>query len=262
MKSILTSLFCLLILITTGQQKATLENGTKIIVFPDKTWVYESEYSPVEIKPDSAKVFIESSSLGTIYESPDYTGETYRSFPISDKYEAIDYKGRYFIIQAEGKIGYVIEFDVKDNEKKSKSIINKIVAKARTNNQNMLIRNAKIEDINSAGGVSFSIEWLNSSTKAIKYVYFTVVPYNRVDDIQSCRISGRSSFTGKVTGPIEPENPHKISYWENAWYNNTISCIEITTVKVEYMDGSSYVYIKEIPKILDKDFKNNCKDIN
>jgi len=241
MKSILTSLFCLLILITTGQQKATLENGTKIIVFPDKTWVYESEYSPVEIKPDSAKVFIESSSLGTIYESPDYTGETYRSFPISDKYEAIDYKGRYFIIQAEGKIGYVIEFDVKDNEKKS---------------------NAKIEDINSAGGVSFSIEWLNSSTKAIKYVYFTVVPYNRVDDIQSCRISGRSSFTGKVTGPIEPENPHKISYWENAWYNNTISCIEITTVKVEYMDGSSYVYIKEIPKILDKDFKNNCKDIN
>jgi hypothetical protein len=81
MRSLLTSLFCLLIIISIGQQKATLENGTKIIVFPDKTWVYESEYSPVEIKPDSAKVFISLCS-GTIHKTPDSFSEVYKAFPI------------------------------------------------------------------------------------------------------------------------------------------------------------------------------------
>jgi hypothetical protein len=181
---------------------------------------------------------------------------------IIKKYEAIDYVRGNFVVKSNDKIGYVDKFSACEWEENSKVLVSRIVKKSQKNSQSLLIRNVKIEDVNSADGVSFSIEWLNTSSKAIKYIYFTVVPYNSVEDIVSCQINGRSSFTGKVTGPVEPENPHMISFWENAWYNNTISCIEITKVGVEYIDGSSYVYVREIPKILDKDFKNTCKHAN
>jgi len=87
---------------------------------------------------------------------------------------------------------------------------------------------------------------------------WSVQPFNGVGDLQKCQVSGHSTFTGKVTGPIHYYGGNRTPYWENAWYNPTICCLKITRVKVEYMDGSSYVYVRELPKILNGEFENDC----
>ena len=65
-------------------------------------------------------------------------------------------------------------------------------------------------------------------------------------------------FTGKITGPIKPKEYFESSYWETAWYNNTISCIKITKVNVQYMNGTSYTYVKELSRVLDPENNNDC----
>ena len=55
----------------------------------------------------------------------------------------------------------------------------------------------------SVGGVSPSIGYRNNSDKTIKYIDFTMVPYNAVGDTVSCEIRGNSAATGRVTGPID-----------------------------------------------------------
>ncbi len=113
--------------------------------------------------------------------------------------------------------------------------------------------------INSANGVNFKILWgYFNKSKIIKYIYFTVVPYNDVGDIQTGEVRDHSSFTGQITGPIIAADRFFYSEWETAWYNNTITCLKITKVRVIYTDGTSYTYAKELPDILDSDFSNDC----
>lgn len=124
----------------------------------------------------------------------------------------------------------------------------------------IIINRISITNIDSANGVDFSIEWrYYDKSKVIKYIYFTVVPYNEVGDIQKGTIRKYSTFTGKITGPIKASFDFRNPTWGTAWYNNTISCIKLTKVKVEYMDGTSYTYVNELSKILDSDFKNDCR---
>ncbi len=110
----------------------------------------------------------------------------------------------------------------------------------------------------SADGVDFSIDiqYLKKD-KTIKYLYFTVIPYNAVGDKVTSSINGTSEFTGKVTGPINALYEDYNWYWEAAWYNNTLECIKLIKLRVEYTDGSTYTYVNEIGKILG-DYKNDC----
>lgn len=105
---------------------------------------------------------------------------------------------------------------------------------------------------NSAGGVNFSVVWRNNSDKVVKYIVFEVVPYNAVDDIVRCEIRRNANFRGEVTGPINPGVTFGYGYrWENAWYNNTITRIELVGVDVTYMDGSTARLSKDqIPYII------------
>lgn len=59
-----------------------------------------------------------------------------------------------------------------------------------------------IEEINSAGGVNFTIAWQNNSSKTIKYAHFYVTPYNGVWDPLKCEIRDYSQADCYVTGPI------------------------------------------------------------
>ena len=104
-----------------------------------------------------------------------------------------------------------------------------------------------IDEINSVGGVSMKIGWENTSSKTIKYIHFYVQPYNAVGDIVYCEIRDTAKFRAWSTGPYEPG--YKIykdygygiisgMYWENCWYNNTVSYIELYQIRIEYMDGS------------------------
>lgn len=259
------NLFSLLLItfsfsICFSQQKAKLEDGTKVIIYPDKTWQFEDEVNNSQIKTaDADKIITNISSYTRVYVEPSY-GKEIENFP-KKGIEIIDYIDGYFkVISPNGRIGYVHEFSVDDFLDCTKKIISVMVSNAKAKGQNLVIRNIEIEEINSANGVDLSIVWLNANAKKIiKYIYFTFVPYNRVGDVQTCDISGHSTFTGKVTGPIDSESAFQQSFWSTAWYNNTISCIKLTKVRVEYTDGSNYTYVNELPKIFDENFNNQCK---
>lgn len=58
--------------------------------------------------------------------------------------------------------------------------------------------------LNSVAGAEPYIYWKNDSGKIIKYVTFTAVPYNAVNDIVASSIGNKTEVNLKVTGPIGP----------------------------------------------------------
>lgn len=97
-----------------------------------------------------------------------------------------------------------------------------------------------LESPNSAGGAGVYIYFHNDTEKTIKYIYFTVIPYNAVKDQIFCSISGKSELRLSYTGPVEP-NRRCHAFWENCWYNNTAHSVTLTQIEIEYMDGSNEV---------------------
>lgn len=102
-----------------------------------------------------------------------------------------------------------------------------------------------IKAIDSVGGVDISIAWENRSPKTIKYIYFTVTPYNAVGDVVSCEITNNSTVCVYCTGPYEQyEGCYLLgilvgSTWENVWYRNSVAYFTIDKVEIEYMDGTT-----------------------
>lgn len=102
---------------------------------------------------------------------------------------------------------------------------------------------------NSAGGVGCQIKIYNASNKIIKYVDFTVIPFNRVFDKTYSEIDGQSSKTIQIVNFIEP-NTFYTAEWENIWYNHTISFMEIEQIKVTFKDNTvNYISPETIKKI-------------
>lgn len=111
------------------------------------------------------------------------------------------------------------------------------------------IHDKGVYDINSVGGVDVEIVWENRSEKVVKYIYFTVTPINAVGDAVECRITRESKKILKSTGPFEQFEGGYIylsitgeiwgDIWENVWYNGTVDHIQINSVEIEYMDGTS-----------------------
>ena len=94
---------------------------------------------------------------------------------------------------------------------------------------------------NSAGGVSLYIGFKNMSDKVIKYITFEVVPYNAVGDIVYCDIRDYANFRGQATGPYakgEGLAGNNSGYWDCAWYNYSITDVELKSIDIEYMDGT------------------------
>ena len=108
------------------------------------------------------------------------------------------------------------------------------------------IHDVYVDDIDSAKGVDMRISWTNTSDKTIKYVHFYVEAYNAVGDKVYCEIRDHNRFDAYVTGPCEPghQGYYKIGdiyygdLWENVWYNNSVSMINLVGIKIIYMDGS------------------------
>lgn len=83
--------------------------------------------------------------------------------------------------------------------------------------------NVKILEIgdiwyDSFNGVGFPVYWRNDSGKTIKYITFTVVPYNAVGDMVSCTITGKTAVNEKYTGPFNSFDRYNIDnnyfYWK------------------------------------------------
>lgn len=125
-------------------------------------------------------------------------------------------------------------------------------------NYPLRVHDVWMAEMNSVGGVTVGLnaQYFKKS-KAIKYLYFTLIPYNSVGDKVACTIRGTSDFIGRVTGPVDAQYEPYYWFWETAWYNSAITCIKLTRVKIEYMDGTSITYAREVHKILGE-FSNLC----
>ena len=92
--------------------------------------------------------------------------------------------------------------------------------------------------VNSAGGCSFKLSFMNNTGKTIKYAHFWAIPYNAVEDAVKCTIKKKSLNGGCCTGPVENGKWKTDVYWENMWYNNSIKKVVLSHVYLEYMDGT------------------------
>lgn len=92
---------------------------------------------------------------------------------------------------------------------------------------------------NSAGGYSVRWDFKNTTGKTIKYASFWFTPYNAVNDEVCCSIRRKSTDGVKFTGPLADGAIETGTFWENAWYNNSISTVRMTKVYIEYMDGTT-----------------------
>lgn len=89
-------------------------------------------------------------------------------------------------------------------------------------------------------GMKFNI--YNPWTKQIKYIEFTLVPYNAVNDIQSDDF-GRRKQTVRCIGPIVADGIGTYSFEKIYWdENGIIDRVDITHAKITFMDNSTVVY--------------------
>lgn len=131
------------------------------------------------------------------------------------------------------------EADLKAKEEAEKSAKEKARSIIR-------ITKLKFSEPNSAGGVDLFIGFKNMSDKVIKYAYFTVKPYNAVDDPVYCTIRNESLMRVNDTGPYKKGEGLAGNYdgfWECLWYSYDIDRIELEEITIEYMDGTKITLI-------------------
>ena len=86
----------------------------------------------------------------------------------------------------------------------------------------------------SSTGAHFEI--FNPSKKTIKYIWFTFAGENAVEDLVKMK-NGTYYTTVKGIGPIES---YGIGSWsfEYVWFTDIIQYLRLSTIKIQYMDGS------------------------
>lgn len=99
------------------------------------------------------------------------------------------------------------------------------------------ITTARLSSPNSAAGVDAIIYYKNLSNKTIKYFIWEGYAKNAVGDIVENEIGGNVSFSGKDTGPIRPGKTGG-GCWDCIIYNWTAKKLVMTSVTIEYMDGT------------------------
>lgn len=125
-----------------------------------------------------------------------------------------------------------------------------------TSNDPILIIGVTTGSPDTVGGVDVSIAAINRSSKPIKYLDWTLVAYNRVDDPVECRIRRSSEADLRLTGPVAPGEPklegrptsaahdewmlHGWS-WGKVWYNATVERAVVKQVEVTFMDNTKIV---------------------
>lgn len=259
MKAIVIIVFLGFSAICFSQKKVKMDDGTIIILYPDKTWKFETEIQKTNIDSNAIRIELKDPMWGKVWKHPllFYSSEL-NTFP-KENVELIGYTNRCFMVKSiNGQIGFVTNLGVENYDKYKSILENRLLQKAKNEMQTILIKGIGVDEINSAGGINIFIDWgYFNYSKDIKYIYFTVVPYNNVNDIQTCSISNKSSVTCQATGPISASDSFSSYKWENVWYNGTITWIKLTKVVIQYMDGSSYVYENELPKILANKYINS-----
>jgi hypothetical protein len=103
-------------------------------------------------------------------------------------------------------------------------------------------------------GTSVKITVLNPTKKTVKYLWFTFVGYNAVDDIIVDRLKGTSKITVKGIGPIKPNESVNYEY-EYVWHTDLVETAKISQIKVQYMDGTIKTILNPKEITIDKHFR-------
>jgi hypothetical protein len=96
-------------------------------------------------------------------------------------------------------------------------------------------------------GTGFKITIGNPSAKSIRYVSFTVIGYNAINDPVLDPIKLTTEITVSGIGPIN-KNVSMTYDWEYMWHTDLVERFKIKEIKLQYMDGSKRT-IKNISEI-------------
>jgi hypothetical protein len=102
-----------------------------------------------------------------------------------------------------------------------------------------LIHNSIFKTSEYTEGTGFKVTVFNPTNKVIKYIHFTVIGYNAVKDpVPTIRAKKKvTSITVKGIGPI-PEGQSGSYNWDYMWFTDLVQTHKLTSIKIEYMDGS------------------------
>lgn len=116
-----------------------------------------------------------------------------------------------------------------------------------------------IWEVNSAGGVEIYAYIVNPKTSPIKYVKITAGIFNAVGDAVGSEIGGVHTKTMTLTGPVENEEGEVNVTWKPQWYNHTASCVKISSVSVQFINGSISTYSgKNLKRAFKRTLDNDC----
>ena len=97
-----------------------------------------------------------------------------------------------------------------------------------------------VDSSNSDSPVTVKITFTNHLKKPIKYVNFTLTPYNAVDDEVECTVTGECTCLLSCPGPYLCEKTYD-TIMDDGWYNTTIQQVKVEEIEVVYTDGTGEV---------------------
>jgi hypothetical protein len=230
--------------------------------------IADAEYRDAE----SAEVKVLTESGVDLHAEPSVRAEVVTKLP-KGTHEAIDHNGVYFKVRHDGRVGWVSDNYVSESPS-AKAMMREAERKREAEEAaEVTEEERRLEDLraqgygielndfdfrtNSAGGVSPIVRLTNiDQSSALKYVWFTLRPYNGVGDPVKGRTRNRDTRTMRATGPVYPGDQDRMGF-KNAWYNGRIECIEIRKIRVLRMDGSQFTYVNDLA-----DISTHAEDIN
>lgn len=246
MKRIFVCLFILPILMSACVNRSTPNRTYTYISYSNdnKGCEVENKHEMIEAADDSTAIvtaferyFI---SLKTMYEMGRMLGDTLKvpsqnmTFEIKDSFGK-ELKNEFFNNRDSILANLYEEIVLPSKMKYFDEVVK--VRRDKINNS-VKLTSYYLSSPNSASGVDAYVYYKNLSDKTIKYFYWEGYPINAVGDQVNCEIRGNKVFRGKDTGPIK-KGQSGGGCWGCAWYNWTAKKLIITSIEIEYMDGSS-----------------------
>jgi hypothetical protein len=121
----------------------------------------------------------------------------------------------------------------KKEGEEAKTKVNELVAKYKTKGKlnGILFKKSKAFDQSEyTNGTGYKTIFLNTSSKTIKYIWFTVKGINPVGDLVSTQ-------TLKGVGPIKSNEEGEYEF-DYVWHTDIVETTKLSIIKIQYMDGS------------------------
>lgn len=109
----------------------------------------------------------------------------------------------------------------------------------KTSAQGVALLDHSVFDVSEVTqGTGFKVSLLNTGKKTIKYITFSVVGLNAVEDPVRDRLTGSTTVALRGVGPIEPLTTATYSK-DYMWMTDLVEYHRITGIAIQYMDGST-----------------------